>query len=344
MIAILRNGFLALASNFRSQLLFVLVSILINAYGLIAVAAPLPSGKSQFEFTAWPGHEMTVWTFKPVTQGRPMPVVFVMHGVLRNAAEYRDNWSALAKKNRFLLIVPEFSNKAFPKAAGYVLGNIRTRSGSPVPVDQWAFTMIERIFDHVRRLESSTEENYQMYGHSAGAQFVHRYLYYVPNARASKIVIANAGWYTMPDFNVTFPYGLYDSGVGGNAVRSILKRRIVVLLGNQDVDPLHKYLRRTPEAMLQGPHRFARGHKFFETAASTAKILKVPFNWQLHAVKGAGHNDRKMSGAAVKWLLAGYQPGSPGWIAACARKYSSFEPHTGLYTTYGGDKRRCRLP
>ena len=40
----------------------------------------------------------------------------------------------------------------------------------------------------------------------------------------------------------------------------------------------------------------------------------------------------------------GYQSGSSDWIAACAHKYRSFEPHTGLYTTYGGVKRRCRLP
>ena len=37
-------------------------------------------------------------------------------------------------------------------------------------------------------------------------------------------------------------------------------------------------------------------------------------------------------------------PGSPQWIAGCARKYKSFEPETGLYTTFGGTKRRCRLP
>ena len=39
----------------------------------------------------------------------------------------------------------------------------------------------------------------------------------------------------------------------------------------------------------------------------------------------------------------GYRSGSAEWIAACARKYRSFEPHTGLYTTYSGYKRRCRL-
>lgn len=32
------------------------------------------------------------------------------------------------------------------------------------------------------------------------------------------------------------------------------------------------------------------------------------------------------------------------WNAACARKYKSFEPSTGLYTAISGAKRRCQLP
>jgi hypothetical protein len=36
-------------------------------------------------------------------------------------------------------------------------------------------------------------------------------------------------------------------------------------------------------------------------------------------------------------------PGLEEWNAACARKYRSFEPSTGLFTTQGGVKRRCRL-
>ncbi|HSG96122.1 MAG TPA: BA14K family protein [Afifellaceae bacterium] len=39
-----------------------------------------------------------------------------------------------------------------------------------------------------------------------------------------------------------------------------------------------------------------------------------------------------------------YRSGSVDWIAACARKYRSFNPRTGLYRTYSGHWRRCRLP
>lgn len=38
------------------------------------------------------------------------------------------------------------------------------------------------------------------------------------------------------------------------------------------------------------------------------------------------------------------EPGSPEWNEACASKYRSFEPETGLYTSYGGAKRACQLP
>jgi hypothetical protein len=35
-------------------------------------------------------------------------------------------------------------------------------------------------------------------------------------------------------------------------------------------------------------------------------------------------------------------PYTAQWYAYCADKYVSFEPRTGLYTTYGGRKRLCR--
>lgn len=38
----------------------------------------------------------------------------------------------------------------------------------------------------------------------------------------------------------------------------------------------------------------------------------------------------------------GYHPWSPAWYDYCHRKYRSFEPDTGLYTTYRGTKRFCQ--
>jgi len=60
----------------------------------------------------------------------------------------------------------------------------------------------------------------------------------------------------------------------------------------------------------------------------------------LGALLAITNNNRHYGNAHVY----GYQSGSSDWKAGCARKYRSFEWHTGLYTTYSGYKRRCRLP
>ena len=39
---------------------------------------------------------------------------------------------------------------------------------------------------------------------------------------------------------------------------------LAVVLGEQDNDPFHKHLNRSERAMIQGPHRLARGRHFFE--------------------------------------------------------------------------------
>ncbi|PTW58736.1 outer membrane protein with glycine zipper [Breoghania corrubedonensis] len=37
-----------------------------------------------------------------------------------------------------------------------------------------------------------------------------------------------------------------------------------------------------------------------------------------------------------------FEPWSPAWHDYCSRKYRSFNPRTGYYTTYGGEQRFCR--
>ncbi len=37
-----------------------------------------------------------------------------------------------------------------------------------------------------------------------------------------------------------------------------------------------------------------------------------------------------------------YQPWTPEWYSYCSRKYRSFNPRTGYYTTYSGYQRFCR--
>ena len=271
---------------------------------LLSGAGPTDAAQVRILFDSWAGPSLRVFITRPAGLAADRPVVFVMHGVQRNAEEYRNQWHELALQYDFLLVVPEFTQQDFPGAEGYNFGNVFDESGAAVPEAYWSFSAIEPLFDDIRRRYSLTAPGYALYGHSAGAQFVHRFLFHVPEARVTQIVAANAGWYTMPDFDIGFPYGLNDSAVGREQLARALQLPVTILLGDRDTDAAHPSLRRTPEALAQGGDRFARGFSFFDAARAAADQLGVPFEWHLSTVRGAGHDNRLMAPAAVAYLLA----------------------------------------
>jgi poly(3-hydroxybutyrate) depolymerase len=247
-----------------------------------------------------------VWYHRPAGLSADAPVVFVMHGTLRNGEDYRDQWVDLAEAHRFLLVVPEFSHEGWAGARGYNLGRMHDEAGNRLPEEMWAFGVIEDVFDEVRRRFGSTRESYTIYGHSAGAQFVHRFLLFAPEARFDAAVPANAGWYTMPVDDVSYPYGLRtDDGdvlVPAARIRDAVERPVVILLGEEDNDPEASHLRRNDQADAQGLHRFERGHAFYETARARAAELGADFNWRIETVPGVGHSNTRMAPAAARAL------------------------------------------
>lgn len=270
---------------------------------LCLLASDAWAAKIRIKVHAPDGREQRVFLTRPRNLSPDRPVVFVMHGVERNASEYRDQWHALAEEHDFLLVVPEFSDRLYPGAESYNLGGMFDASGAPRPPAAWAYSTIEPIFDEVSRRYGMRGPGYAIYGHSAGAQFVHRFLYFVSGARVSSAVAANAGWYTMPEFGTAFPYGLRGSGLGPADLERALGAPLTVLLGESDTDPEDPNLRRTPEALLQGANRYSRGQAFFATAREAADALGAPLRWRLATVPGAGHDNRLMAPEAIPYLL-----------------------------------------
>jgi dienelactone hydrolase len=284
------------------------ILILLNLCSAIAcfiLAWPVSAeaAKVQYLFKSWAGPALKVHATRPAGLAANKPVVFVMHGVGRNASEYRDQWHDLANEHDFLLLVPEFNKEDFPGPESYNLGNVFGGAGEITPESSWTYSAIEAIFDDARTRFSMSAERYSIYGHSAGAQFVHRFIFHVPAARVNRIVSANAGWYMMPDFETQYPYGLKGSAVDRNRLQNALQLPVTLLLGDRDTDPHHPSLRTAPEAMAQGKHRMARGVAFFEAAREAAAMLDVPFNWSLETVPGADHDNRLMAPAAIPFLI-----------------------------------------
>jgi hypothetical protein len=171
---------------------------------------------------------------------------------------------------------------------------------SSIPENKWTFLVIDPIFDFVVAKTKNKSEGYFIYGHSAGSQFVHRFLFFKPDAKVKKAVCANAGWYTMPDFNELYPYGLKGTKCNKKYLQKLFRKKVTVLLGDQDTNTTHRSLRRTPQAMKQGAHRFERGHIFYRSCKQMADSLKVEFAWDLQVVPGVAHSNKGMSKGAEK--------------------------------------------
>ncbi len=256
--------------------------------------------EAEWLFSAWAGPAVTVRSYVPVQRDARTPIVIVMHGASRDAPRYFDDWKALAETGGFIVVVPYLSRDRFPGSAAYNLGNVfDTDTGRQRDKGAWTFSMLEPLFDEAARRVGGEQENYVLYGHSAGSQFVHRYMYYVPEARVSRFIAANAGWYTMPDFSIEYPYGLKGSGIGQDALPGILAKPLVLLQGGADRDVNADKLRKTPEAERQGPNRLARGMTMYRVGKALAEQLGVEFNWQLVIVEGADHDNAKMAPAAA---------------------------------------------
>lgn len=296
--------------HFIKLITIVGIALMLTAGGSDAgdPGSSLPEGPGRFVFEDTAGNSgkpIPVWYHRAKSYEDGMPVVFVMHGNARNAEDYRDGWIALAEKHRFLVIAPEFSEKDFPGPWRYSIGNVFRATGDRKPEAVWVSTLIEKIFDRLRRRHGVTAEKYDIVGHSAGAQLVHRIVLFKAGNRIRTAIAANAGWYTMADDGVELPYGIAGSGIGHARLRDAFATKFIVLLGAADTNPYHHSLRRSDKAMAQGRHRVERGENFFRQAKAKAAELGGLFAWEIVYAKGVGHDGRRMADFAAELLGAG---------------------------------------
>ncbi|MCG8481875.1 MAG: hypothetical protein MJA31_01055, partial [Clostridia bacterium] len=242
-----------------------------------------------------------LWYYTPVDNPKDLPILFVMHGTKREGERYMDNLIEFADQYQFIIIAPEFSKAKYPGSAGYNLGNMFDDEGVAISEDKWSFSIIEPIFDFVVSKINGNQKNYDMFGHSAGAQFVHRFLVFKKDTRVNRLVSANAGWYTLPDFQIDFPYGLKGTEAGQSKLERALQKSMTILLGEEDIKR-DKYLRITEEADMQGLHRLERGQYYYQKGIEIANTLNTTINWTIQFVPGVGHSSKGVSPATAKIL------------------------------------------
>jgi poly(3-hydroxybutyrate) depolymerase len=255
-------------------------------------AAPIPYGSSQIEVGAGT-NAITVYTYKPKTY-LDGPILFVFHGLLRNAQGYRDDCIALADRYKLIVVAPLFDTNRFPGSA-YQRGGLIRHGALQAPTN-WTYNLLPPIVTEVRQREGNTNLPYYFIGHSAGAQFLMRLAAFCP-LKAQRIVVANPGSNLFPRRDWKFGYGfggLPEELSDDEALQRYLSAPLTVYLGTADTDPQHPELDRSPEAELEGRFRLERGRACFKYAKKLAKENGWIFNWRIVEAPGIGHDARQM--------------------------------------------------
>ena len=227
----------------------------------------------------------------------------MQHGMLRNGDEYRDFWIPAAEKHGLLVVATTFGTGAWPEAAHYNNGLVLDEAGAPRPRGSWAYAIPLRVFAALREAGVTRRPRAHLFGHSAGGQFGHRLLSTQPHDALEAVTVGNPGWYSLPTLDAPFPAGLGGIGLTEADLLRLLAFPLTILAGDQDIETTDPSLPSNPEAVAQGPHRFARAHAYLAAGQAEAARRGVACNWRLVPVAGIGHDGAAMSRvAAALWF------------------------------------------
>jgi len=269
-----------------------------------------------------------VYYYMPPQFNEETSVIIIIPGAGRNASDYRDSWVKSADKYNLLVLSPSYPEESYDFAAyhlGGVVEGLELKNPEIEKVDgriskyrmndedikfsfvknksDWIFDDFDFIFSSVKPIIGKEQTNYDLFGHSAGGQILHRFAIFKPNSKANRIVAANSGFYTLPDASVRFPFGTDETSVPQKNINRSFANKLVILLGEFD-DKTEKRgtMLHTPNADAQGLGRFERGKYFYSHSQKLAKSANTPFHWQLKSVEGVGHDYKEMGVAAADLL------------------------------------------
>jgi pimeloyl-ACP methyl ester carboxylesterase len=253
------------------------------------------SGTFPFVYNSNANKILDVYCHIPENSDSSTPIVFLFHGNNRNANDYRNSLVAKANLYGFILLVPEFTTTQFPGGDGYNLGNVFTDGDNPSASSlnnesEWAFSVIEPLFTYAIQNLNNQSSKYHIIGHSAGAQFAHRFLFFKPLARIDKMVASASGWYTTLDLETNFPYGINASPLEDINFSLLFSKQLTILVGSNDNDPNSSALRHNSIVDLQGLNRLDRAISFYNNAQSKAADLNVNFEWDFVINPNEDHN------------------------------------------------------
>lgn len=207
----------------------------------------------------------------PAGCGGRAEVLVAVHGISRNAAEILEAFRARAGGS-LTIVAPRFGGRQFPDFQRLGLYGRGLR----------ADLALDAALERCSAVTGADTARFHLFGFSGGAQFAHRYAMLHPH-RIRSLHVASAGWYTMPDPDLRWPYGLGARRLARPMIRNLaLFRRLPkhVYAGGGDTER-DEALRKNPVLdRLQGRNRLERAERW--AGAVGAESMTV--------IEGAGHD------------------------------------------------------
>lgn len=271
----------------------------------LVVQVLIPGVVQKYLFTnlALSSYSIPVWVVLPTKYSSVSKFVTVMCGINRDATNYATYWVPFATANNYIIAAPEFNSTDW-SSDGYILGNMFTGSsgsGSLNPKAKWTFNIVQQIHRELYSVCALQDSTYELWGHSAGGQFVHRLAFFLPDNLVCRYIAGNSGWYTCPDLSVVFPWGAQSSSLNytNSELTAFTNQKLVIMRGTGDTIR-DGALNTDPKSDAQGLNRYTRAGYFYNLGKTVNPSLK----WKLIEVPGVAHEDQKMSVVGGSYILA----------------------------------------
>lgn len=247
--------------------------------------------------------KFTARVFIPNFVDRSLPPVIALHGISRNADAIYTAFAASAIDSGRILIVPRFSRKHWP---------VFQRPGNVRP-DQAILALIEML----RNSGTIQTESFELFGFSGGAQLAHRFAMLYPYL-VSRLHLASAGWYCLPDVSLSYPAGLCQPIRPLRENENNLLEKMRAQLADYLRLPLRVYvgtadtsqdtaLRSKPRLdAVQGPHRLARARSYVAHFSKAAKMHGITPDVRLFSLDNCGHDFSQcaVSGGLIRHVFS----------------------------------------
>lgn len=246
----------------------------------------------------------TYFLYVPKTVRPKNNILVLIHGTpgrdeweVETARYYIESWVGFAEENGIILITPVFDHMNFSSRDIKLEVNrigYRGLSGREIGADDWVINIV----DSIRRNLAIEDNGISLYGHSAGGQFVSRFMVTHPEM-INQAVITSAATYPQPDRNIPWPYGMGELHTHVEWWNDIRKEDVIpeawkwaissqipltIIVGMNDAEIPSE---RTGQ---DGTTRYIVAKNWIREMTSFAEGYGLGCNFQLELIPGKGHS------------------------------------------------------